>query len=156
MKDGQEEWFICLVQFHLCIPQIFVVSQNVTGLECSLLHLIPQALFSTGYRSIKQTPSIKKIHSLLAQLPCLWSLHPPSPVALLVQKNLHLGRDREPAFRPALSFSGPFFIKSASPKSFHAASLTFCVALWIPNAACWSGTTSSSSSGLIGWLCGGT
>ncbi|KAK7437083.1 transporter particle component [Colletotrichum acutatum] len=51
---------------------------------------------------------------------------------------------------------GPRFINPDNPKSFHAASRDRCVALVIPNAACWSGTTSSSSSGLIGWCCGGT
>src|SRR4051794_9107784 len=50
---------------------------------------------------------------------------------------------------------GPLLINSPSPRSFHAGSRTFCVALVIPNAACWSGTTSSSSSGLMGCRCGG-
>ena len=45
---------------------------------------------------------------------------------------------------------GPLFIKSPKPRSFHAGSLCPCVARWMPNAACWSGTTSSSSSGLTG------
>ena len=30
---------------------------------------------------------------------------------------------------------GPLFISSDSPRSFHAGSFVFCVALWIPNAA---------------------
>ena len=73
---------------------------------------------------------------------------------------------------------GPLLSRSARPRSFHAGSLVVCTALAIPNAAayhtrfnisphphkqrkvdiregevnlpCWSGMTSSSSSGLIG------
>lgn len=52
--------------------------------------------------------------------------------------------------------SGPRPINSPSPKSRHAGSLLACVARWMPNAACWSGTTSSSSSGLTGWWTAGT
>lgn len=60
-----------------------------------------------------------------------------------------------PSARPPVC-TGPFFMSSESPRSFHAASLVFWVALWIPNAACWSGTISSSSSGFKGWFWAGT
>lgn len=60
-----------------------------------------------------------------------------------------------PSARPPVC-AGPFFMSSESPRSFHAASLVFWVALWIPNAACWSGTISSSSSGFKGWFWAGT
>lgn len=55
---------------------------------------------------------------------------------------------------PALIFS-PATIPSI-PKSLQTASRLLSIALVIPNAACWSGTTSSSSSGFGGWYCGST
>lgn len=137
----------CLVQFLKCC-----CNRIPTELQCSLTHLIPQVLCSHRV-SIHQTAFLKNDLQFAPSFMTKTSL---LLLALPIQNILHLGNDLEPAFNPTFSFSGPFFIKSASPKSFHAASLTFCVALWIPNAACWSGTTSSSSSGLIGWLCGGT
>lgn len=64
------------------------------------------------------------------------------------------------ALPPALPFrapaSGPLAMSSAKPKSRQAGSRRSAVALWMPKAACWSGTTSSSSSGLTGWWCAGT
>jgi hypothetical protein len=77
---------------------------------------------------------------------------------------IHLGNPpTHPFFRlltaapnPVVPSFGPFFISSSSPRSFHALSRFVCVARWIPKAACWSGTTSSSSSGFKGWCCGGT
>ena len=71
----------------------------------------------------------------------------------------YLGKDLLPSLTtplPSPCFPGPFPINSLSPRSFHALSFPFCVARWIPKAACWSGTTSSSSSGFSGWWCGGT
>ena len=51
---------------------------------------------------------------------------------------------------------GPCAMSRLSPRSFHAGSFLSWVAFVMPNAACWSGTTSSSSSGLMGCRCGGT
>jgi len=50
---------------------------------------------------------------------------------------------------------GPLLSSSSRPRSRHVGSFFVCVARWMPNAACWSGTTSSSSSGFTGCRCGG-
>lgn len=55
-----------------------------------------------------------------------------------------------------LLVGGAELINRSKPRSLQAGSFTFCVARWMPKAACWSGTMSSSSSGLMGWCCGGT
>lgn len=120
-------------------------------LKASFVHPISQYLHSHRVssiqrRSITVTPSPNFDINLNPN-------HHPNPSSSSYSPSLHLGKllaPLNPFFLPPISFSGPFFISSASPKSFQAASLTFCVALWIPNAACWSGTTSSSSSGLMG------
>lgn len=58
---------------------------------------------------------------------------------------------------PPAPAAGPWLMSAPSPRSRQAGSpLPRCVAFWMPNAACWSGTTSSSSSGLTGRCCGGT
>jgi hypothetical protein len=69
-------------------------------------------------------------------LPCCPLLLPTAPPPLCVPS---------PAPSP-----GPRLTSSSSPKSLQLASRFPCVARWIPNAACWSGTTSSSSSGFRG------
>jgi hypothetical protein len=75
---------------------------------------------------------------------CLAATAPtPAPPAALVS----------PA--PPEPWPGPRRISSSSPRSRHEGSFLVCVARWMPNAACWSGTTSSSSSGFTGWRCGG-
>lgn len=61
-----------------------------------------------------------------------------------------------PPATAAAVVGGPLRMRSARPRSFQAGSRARCVAFWMPKAACWSGTTSSSSSGLMGWWCGGT
>jgi hypothetical protein len=53
-------------------------------------------------------------------------------------------------------FGGPSFKILSRPRSRQAGSCCRWVALWIPKAACCSGTTSSSSSGFKGWCWGGT
>ncbi|TLD28954.1 hypothetical protein PspLS_03585 [Pyricularia sp. CBS 133598] len=74
-------------------------------------------------------------------------LAPPGPVPAAAPPPLLL---------PPLAPAGPRVMSSDRPRSLQAGSFVFCVAFVMPKAACWSGTTSSSSSGLMGWWCSGT
>ena len=49
--------------------------------------------------------------------------------------------------------AGPRLISPARPRSRQTGSRLSFVAFWMPKAACWSGTTSSSSSGFMGMCC---
>lgn len=56
-----------------------------------------------------------------------------------------------PMDAPPPGAPGPFCTSSCRPKSVQAGTRWAWVARVMPKAACWSGTTSSSSSGLGGW-----
>ena len=61
------------------------------------------------------------------------------------------------AEEPEPEAGGPRRMRSARPRSFQAGSRRpRWVARWMPKAACWSGTTSSSSSGFTGRCCAAT
>ncbi|KAL2259979.1 hypothetical protein VTK26DRAFT_6159 [Humicola hyalothermophila] len=82
----------------------------------------------------------------------------PGPT-LLLPPILAFDPDPDPAWAwvaVAAAGAGPRAMSSPRPRSRQAGSRTFCVARCTPNAACWSGTTSSSSSGLTGCRLGGT
>jgi hypothetical protein len=56
---------------------------------------------------------------------------------IITETTIYRGRARPvPCGFPPVPILGPLFMSPERPRSFHAGSFDFCVARWIPNAAC--------------------